>query len=188
MERTAFLSNPAAPALNDLLGGQIALIWASPIAVMPFAEQGKVKALAVSTKERFPLLPQAPTVAESAVPGFETANWFGVAAPARVPSEVIARVGNALREITALPDVQSRVLFSHLARTAPGSIRSRVYPSTRRLRHEGGTDHGAGSGPVLHDNRMLQSLLQLLGEDARGSIDRATRCKRHHQGNRPHRI
>jgi tripartite-type tricarboxylate transporter receptor subunit TctC len=99
----------AAPALNDLLGGQIALIWASPIAVMPFAEQGKVKALAVSTKERFPLLPQAPTVAESAVPGFETANWFGVAAPARVPSEVVARVGNALREITALPDVQSRM-------------------------------------------------------------------------------
>jgi tripartite-type tricarboxylate transporter receptor subunit TctC len=68
----------AALALNDLLGGQIALIWASPIAVMPFVEQGKVKALAVSTSERFPLLPLVPTVAESAVPGFETANWFGL--------------------------------------------------------------------------------------------------------------
>jgi tripartite-type tricarboxylate transporter receptor subunit TctC len=98
----------AAPALNDLLGGQIALIWASPIAVMPFAQQGKVKALAVSTKERFPLLPQAPTIAESAVPGFVTENWFGLAAPARVPSEVVTRVGDALREITALPEVQTR--------------------------------------------------------------------------------
>jgi len=99
----------AAPALNDLLGGQISLIWASPIAVMPFVEQGKVKALAVSTRERFPLLPQVPTVAESAVPEFETANWFGVVAPAKVPSEVVARVGTAVRRITELPDVQSRM-------------------------------------------------------------------------------
>ena len=61
----------AAPALNDLLGGQIPLIWALPVAVMPFVEQGKVKALAVSTQQRFPMLPQVPTVAESAVPGFD---------------------------------------------------------------------------------------------------------------------
>ena len=72
-------------------------------------EQGKVKALAVSTLQRFPLLPQVPTVAENAVPGFETANWFGVAAPARVSSQVVARVGQAIREVTELPDVQSRM-------------------------------------------------------------------------------
>jgi tripartite-type tricarboxylate transporter receptor subunit TctC len=99
----------AAPALNDLLGGQIPLIWASPVAVMPFVEQGKVKALGVSTQQRFPLLPQVPTVAENAVPGFETANWFGVAAPARVSPEVVARVGQAIREVTELPDIQSRM-------------------------------------------------------------------------------
>jgi tripartite-type tricarboxylate transporter receptor subunit TctC len=99
----------AAPALNDLLGGQIPLIWASPIAVMPFVGQGKVKALGVSTQQRFPLLPQVPTVAESAVPGFETANWFGVAAPAKVSSEIIAVVGQAIREITELPVIQSRM-------------------------------------------------------------------------------
>jgi tripartite-type tricarboxylate transporter receptor subunit TctC len=99
----------AALALNDLLGGQIPLIWASPIAVMPFVEQGKVKALGVSTAQRFPLLPQVPTVAENAVPGFETAHWFGIVAPARVSSGVIARVGQAIREVTELPDVQSRM-------------------------------------------------------------------------------
>jgi tripartite-type tricarboxylate transporter receptor subunit TctC len=64
----------AAPALNDLLGGQIPLIWALPVAVMPFVEQGKVKALAVSTRQRYPLLPQVPTVDESAVPGFDKAG------------------------------------------------------------------------------------------------------------------
>ena len=99
----------AAPALNDLLGGQIPLIWASPVAVMPFVEQGKVKMLAVSTQQRDRMLPQVPTVAESGVPEFETANWFGVVAPARVPSEVVARVGTAVRRITELPEVQSRM-------------------------------------------------------------------------------
>src|SRR4051812_39318286 len=99
----------AAPALNDLLGGQILLIWASPVAVMPFVEQSKVKALAVSTQERDRLLPQVPTVAESGVPGFDTANWFGVAAPAKVRPEVVARLGQAIRGATESPDVQKRM-------------------------------------------------------------------------------
>jgi len=91
------------------LGGQIPLIWASPVAVMPFVEQGKVKMLGVSTRQRSPLMPQVPTISESAVPGFDTANWFGIAAPAKVPSDVVARLGKATREITELPDVQKRM-------------------------------------------------------------------------------
>jgi tripartite-type tricarboxylate transporter receptor subunit TctC len=94
----------AAPALNDLLGGQIPLIWASPVAVMPYVEQGKVRALGVSTQRRYRMLPQVPTVSESGVLGFDTVNWFGIAAPARVPLEVVARVGQAIREITELSD------------------------------------------------------------------------------------
>src|SRR6516165_6125550 len=99
----------AAPALNDLLGGQIPLIWALSVAVMPFVEQGKVKALGVSTQRRFPLLPQVPTVAESGVPGFDVDFFYGIAAPAKVPPEVVARVGAALREITNQPDVRERM-------------------------------------------------------------------------------
>ena len=98
----------AAPALNDLLGGQIPLIWASPVAVMPFVEQ-EVKMLAVSTRQRDRMLPQVPTVSESGVPGFDTANWFGVVAPARVSSEVVSRVGQAIREASELPDVEKRM-------------------------------------------------------------------------------
>ena len=92
----------AAPALNDLLGGQIPLIWALPVAVMPFVEQGKVKALAVSTQQRLPMLPKVPTVAESAVPGFDIDFFYGIAAPAKVQPAVVARVGEAIREITEL--------------------------------------------------------------------------------------
>jgi tripartite-type tricarboxylate transporter receptor subunit TctC len=99
----------AAPALNDLLGGQIPLIWALPVAVMPFAEQGKVKALAVSTKQRFSMMPNVATVAESAVPGFDVNFFFGLAAPAGVPPGVVARLSEAVREISDLPDVRARM-------------------------------------------------------------------------------
>jgi tripartite-type tricarboxylate transporter receptor subunit TctC len=99
----------AAPALNDMLGGQIPLIWASPVAVMPFVEQGKAKTLAVSTLQRDRTLPQVPTVAESGVPGFETQNWFGIVGPSRTPAEAVARIGRAVREITALPGFEQRM-------------------------------------------------------------------------------
>jgi tripartite-type tricarboxylate transporter receptor subunit TctC len=99
----------AGPALNDLLGGQIPLIWASPIAVLPFLEQGKVKALAVSTSQRDRKLPNTPAVAESGLPAFDTANWFGIAAPALVRPEIVARVGEAAREVIALDDVKTRM-------------------------------------------------------------------------------
>jgi tripartite-type tricarboxylate transporter receptor subunit TctC len=99
----------AAPALNDLLGGQIPLIWATPVAVLPFVEQGKVKVLGVSTQKRLRTMPQVPTVSESGVPAFDIDIWLGIAAPARVSPEVVARVGQAIDEITALPDAQNRM-------------------------------------------------------------------------------
>jgi tripartite-type tricarboxylate transporter receptor subunit TctC len=99
----------AAPALNDLLGGQIPLIRASPVAVMPYVEQGKVRMLGVSTGQREPTLPQVPTISESGVPGFDTTNWFGIVAPVKAPPEVVAWVGQATREAAELPYVQGRM-------------------------------------------------------------------------------
>jgi tripartite-type tricarboxylate transporter receptor subunit TctC len=99
----------AAPALNDLLGGQIPLIWATPVAVMPFVEQGKVKVMGVSTQQRFPTMPQVPTISESGLPGFDIDAWIGIVGPARVPPDVVRRVSQAVREISELPDVQKRM-------------------------------------------------------------------------------
>jgi tripartite-type tricarboxylate transporter receptor subunit TctC len=65
--------------------------------------------LGVSTRQRDRMLPQVPTISESGVPEFDTENWFGVAAPAKVSSEVVARVGQAIREATELPDLQRRM-------------------------------------------------------------------------------
>ena len=98
-----------APSLNDLLGGQIPLIWATPVAVMPFVEQGKVKVLGSASRERLPRFPQVPTVAESGLPGFNVDIWFGIAAPARTPGDLVERLGREIRAIVALPDVQSRM-------------------------------------------------------------------------------
>jgi tripartite-type tricarboxylate transporter receptor subunit TctC len=98
-----------APALADLLGGQIPLIWALSVSVMPFVEQGKVKALGVSTQQRFPMLPQVPTVAESGVPGFDINFFYGVAAPTRTPPAVVTRVEEAIREVTELRDTRARM-------------------------------------------------------------------------------
>jgi tripartite-type tricarboxylate transporter receptor subunit TctC len=100
----------AAPALNDLLGGQIPIIWATPVAVLPFVEQGKVKVLGVSTQRRSPMMPQVPTISEGGVPGFDIDIWLGIAAPARVPPDVVTRVGRAIRETIELPDVEKRML------------------------------------------------------------------------------
>src|SRR6202023_957797 len=99
----------SAPALSDLLGGQIPLIWSTPIAVMPFVEQGKVKARGVSTEQRVAILPQVPPIAENALPGFHIDAWLGVAAPANTPPEVVTRLGGAIRAITALSEVEQRM-------------------------------------------------------------------------------
>ena len=99
----------AALALNDLLGGQIPIIWATPVAVMPFVEQGKVKILGVATRERIATLPQVATVAEAGIHGFSVEVWLGIVAPSNAPAEVVRLVDQAIRESTELPEVQKRM-------------------------------------------------------------------------------
>jgi len=99
----------AAPALNDLVGGQIPTMWATPIAVMPFVKSGKVKALGVAALARDPQLPDVATFAESGLPSVAVDVWFGVAAPKGTSSDTIERVSGAIREIARLADVQQRM-------------------------------------------------------------------------------
>jgi tripartite-type tricarboxylate transporter receptor subunit TctC len=97
------------PALNDILSGQIPLMWSTPVGVLQFVEQGKLKALGVTTPKRVPLLPNVATLDETAVPGFVLEAWLGIAAPAGAPPEVVARLTQAIREITEMPDVRNRM-------------------------------------------------------------------------------
>jgi tripartite-type tricarboxylate transporter receptor subunit TctC len=97
------------PALNDLLSGQVPLMWSTPVGVMQFVEQGKAKTLGVTTPQRVAILPYVATLAENAVPGFDLQAWLGIAAPAGVPPDVVARLSQAIREITEMPEVQRRM-------------------------------------------------------------------------------
>jgi len=98
----------AAPSLNDLLGGQIPLIWATPTAVMQYVEAGKVKPLAVASRERIALLPNVPTLAESGMSGFDVTIWFGIAGPAKTPRDVVGRVSREIAAVDALPELKTK--------------------------------------------------------------------------------
>jgi len=98
-----------APALNDLLSGQIPLIWATPSVVIPYVEAGKVKPLAVGSAERIALLPNVPTVAESGIAGFNVGIWFGIAAPAKTPREMVARISRAIAEVDRNADLREKM-------------------------------------------------------------------------------
>jgi tripartite-type tricarboxylate transporter receptor subunit TctC len=98
-----------APAVNDLLSGTIPLLWSTPVGLLQFVEQGKLKALAVSTSKRVRLMPDVPTVAEAAVPGYQIEAWLGVAAPAKLPAEITAKLASLIKEIAEMPEVQTRM-------------------------------------------------------------------------------
>jgi tripartite-type tricarboxylate transporter receptor subunit TctC len=98
-----------APALNDLLGGQIPLIWATPNVVMQYVANGKVTALAVGSPARIALLPNVPTVGESGIAGFDVSVWFGIAAPAKTPPDIIARDSAAIAAIDGRPELRSKL-------------------------------------------------------------------------------
>jgi tripartite-type tricarboxylate transporter receptor subunit TctC len=97
------------PALNDLLGGQIPLMWATPNVVMQYVQTGKVKALAVGSPQRVTLLPNVPTVAESGVPGFDVSVWFGIAGPANTPAAAMARISREVAAMDQLADLRTKM-------------------------------------------------------------------------------
>jgi tripartite-type tricarboxylate transporter receptor subunit TctC len=93
------------PAMIDLLGGRITMIFASPSTAMQQVKAGKVRALAVTTAKRSTLVPDLPTISEAGVPGFDVNNWYGMAAPAGTPPAVIARLNRDIVAVLKNPDV-----------------------------------------------------------------------------------
>jgi tripartite-type tricarboxylate transporter receptor subunit TctC len=98
-----------APALNDLLGGYIQVMFSDLGPALPLIKAGKLRALAVTTKQRFAALPDVPPLAEAGVPGFDAAAWQGVIAPAQTPAGIIAKLNTQFNEIVAMNDVRARL-------------------------------------------------------------------------------
>jgi len=100
----------AAPAVNDLLGGQVNIIFADVAALLPHIKSGKLKALGIGSPKRFEGLPDVPTIAESGVPGFEAGGFLGLVAPAGTPPAVIDALNSAAQKSLAMPEVRERLM------------------------------------------------------------------------------
>jgi tripartite-type tricarboxylate transporter receptor subunit TctC len=96
----------SALAVTDLIGGQVDVMFDNVPNVLSQVKAGKLRALAVSSKERSPFIKDLPTVAEAGVPGFDVSVWFGVVAPAGTPKAVIAKLSAEINAILKLPEVR----------------------------------------------------------------------------------
>ena len=99
-----------APAMIDLISGQLQLMFATTSTSLQHIRAGKLRALAVTTAKRSALVPELPTMIESGLPGFEVNNWYGLVAPAKTPPEVIAVLNRQVRAALEAPDVKESML------------------------------------------------------------------------------
>ena len=98
------------PAMQDLLGKQIASIFATPISAGPHIKAGKIRAIAVTSAQRTSFMPEVPTIAESGFPGFEATNWYAYVLPAKTPNEIVDRWNRELVKILNDPAVRKALL------------------------------------------------------------------------------
>ncbi len=99
----------SAPAVSDLLGGQIDIMFDNMPSAIQHVRAGKLRPLAVTTARRSPELPDVPTIAEAGVPGYEATSWFGLFAPAGTPAPVVAKLNGALVKVLAEPEVKKKL-------------------------------------------------------------------------------
>jgi tripartite-type tricarboxylate transporter receptor subunit TctC len=94
------------PAMIDVVGGHSQIVLSSLIQTMPHIRSGKLKPLGTGGKERSPILPDVPTIAEAGVPGYEMANWWGIVAPAGTPQAIVDRLAKEIGVVLASPETQ----------------------------------------------------------------------------------
>ncbi|HEV7801552.1 MAG TPA: tripartite tricarboxylate transporter substrate binding protein [Burkholderiales bacterium] len=99
----------ASPAITDVLGGQVPLMFATTPPAVEHMRTGKLRALGVSSARRLAVLPTVPTIAESGYPGFEVSNWYAFVVPAQTPRAIVNRLNGEIVAILRLPDVKERI-------------------------------------------------------------------------------
>jgi tripartite-type tricarboxylate transporter receptor subunit TctC len=95
-----------APAMNDVMGGQLSMMFDITSTARNFIQSGRVRALAVTSRERNPSMPSVPTMREAGVPGYEVIGWYGLFGPARLAPEVTARLNAAVNRVLADPELR----------------------------------------------------------------------------------
>ena len=100
----------SAPAITDLLGGQVQIMFDNLPSALPHIKAGKLRALAVTSSKRAPALPDLPTIAEAGVPGFEATSWFGILAPAGTPRDIVMKVNAESNKALQAADMKEKLL------------------------------------------------------------------------------
>ena len=123
-----------APAMTDIAGGVVDVMFTGPPSAMALAAGGKVKMLAVAAPQRSPLMPQVPTVAEAGVPGYELAGWFALLAPARTPASVVDRLVDEVRKAVADARLKDRLTEQGLEvfGSSSGEMRTIMQADTKK--------------------------------------------------------
>jgi tripartite-type tricarboxylate transporter receptor subunit TctC len=127
-EMTHIAYKGSAPALTDLLGGQVPAMFSDMIAVLPHIQAGRLRPIAVGSSRRLDSMPDVATVAEQGFQGFEAVAWGGVIAPAGLPEPLLAKLSQALKEVLADPAVQKQMLTAGAVATfsTPAELAERV--------------------------------------------------------------
>jgi tripartite-type tricarboxylate transporter receptor subunit TctC len=100
----------SSPALTDLIGGQVQIMFDNLPSALPQIKGGRLRAIAVTSLKRAPVLPDIPTINESGLPGFEASSWFGVLAPAGTPAAVVARINTEVNKWLQSADAREKLL------------------------------------------------------------------------------
>ena len=100
----------SAPAVSDLVGGQIQVMFDTVSSALPQVKAGKTRALAVTTARRSSALPEVPTLSETVLPGFDVGTWFGILAPAGTPPSVIEKIRADIEQMVNAPDIRKQLL------------------------------------------------------------------------------
>ncbi len=119
------------PAVTDLIAGQVSMMFANTLSVLPYVNSGRLRALAISSAKRSAAAPGIPTIAETGMPGFDSVTWFGVLAPAGTPREIVGKLGAELRRIA-----QSRAVADQLIAQGADPIGSSAEEFAARIKSD----------------------------------------------------
>jgi tripartite-type tricarboxylate transporter receptor subunit TctC len=124
-----------APAITDLLGGQIDLYCSTITGLVAHTRSGKLKGLGVTSNRRADSLPDMPTIAEAGVPGYELSSWYGILAPAKTPRPIVDQLNAAVVKIVAMPDVQKKMIEggSDPQSSSPDDFMARIRSDTDKF-------------------------------------------------------
>jgi tripartite-type tricarboxylate transporter receptor subunit TctC len=124
----------SAPGLTDTIGGQVPIMFDNMPSALPMVKSGKLKALAITSAERSPFLPDVPTISESGLPGYQVTGWFGVLVPKGTPKEAVGRLNTEFTAILAEESVREKLLNMGglISKTGPDTFRQFIGSESRK--------------------------------------------------------